>query len=48
MSGRSGRIPGTHELVISNGPFIVAYAIDHERIVVLAIYHGARQWPEFL
>ncbi len=46
MSGRSGRVPGTRELVISNTSFIAAYAIDHERIVVLAIYHGARQWPD--
>jgi len=46
MSGRSGRVPGTCELVISNTPFIAAYAVDHERIVVLAVYHGAQQWPE--
>jgi len=46
MSGRAGRVPGTRELVISNTPFIAAYAIDHGRIVILAIYHGAQQWPE--
>jgi len=46
MSGRSGRVTGTRELVISNTPFIAAYAIDHDRIVILAIYHGAQQWPE--
>lgn len=48
QSGRSGRIPGTRELVISNTPFIVAYAIDEGHIVILAIYHGAQQWPETL
>ncbi|MFY9562033.1 MAG: type II toxin-antitoxin system RelE/ParE family toxin [Terriglobales bacterium] len=46
MSGRLGRVPGTRELVISNIPFIAAYAINHDRIVILAIYHGAQQWPE--
>jgi addiction module RelE/StbE family toxin len=46
MAGRSGRVSGTRELVISNTPFIAAYAIDHDRIVILAIYHGAQQWPE--
>jgi toxin ParE1/3/4 len=46
MSGRSGRVPGTRELVISNTPFIAAYAIDRDRIVILALYHGAQQWPE--
>ena len=48
MSGRSGRVPGTRELVISNSPFVVAYRIEKERIVILAIYHGAQQWPEVL
>jgi toxin ParE1/3/4 len=45
-SGRSGRVSGTRELVVPNTPFIVAYAIDHDRIVILAVYHGAQQWPE--
>jgi toxin ParE1/3/4 len=46
MSGRSGRVPGTRELVIPSTPFIAVYAIDHDRIVILAVYHGAQQWPE--
>jgi toxin ParE1/3/4 len=46
MSGRAGRVPGTRELVISNTPFVAAYSVDHDRIVILAVYHGARQWPE--
>ena len=46
MSGRLGRVPGTRELIISDTPFIVAYAIEKARIVILAVYHGARQWPE--
>ena len=46
MAGRSGLVPDTRELVISNTPFIAAYAIDHDRIVILAVYHGAQQWPE--
>ena len=45
MSGRAGRVPGTRELVISNTPFIAAYAIDKADIVVLAVYHGAQHWP---
>jgi toxin ParE1/3/4 len=46
MSGRSGRVSGTRELVVPNTPFVVAYAIDHDRIAILAVYHGAQQWPE--
>jgi toxin ParE1/3/4 len=45
MSGRLGRVRGTRELVVSNSPFVAAYRIEHERIVILAIYHGAQQWP---
>ena len=45
-SGRPGRVPRTRELVISNSPFVVAYRIDKEPIVILAIYHRAQQWPE--
>ena len=48
MSGRPGRVAGTRELVVSNTPFIAAYTIDQDRIGVLAIYHGAQEWPEVL
>lgn len=46
MSGRAGRVPGTRELVISNTSFVAAYTVDRARIVILAIYHGAQQWPQ--
>jgi plasmid stabilization system protein ParE len=46
MSGRSGCTAGTRELVISNTPLVAAYAIDRDRIVILALYHGAQPWPE--
>ena len=46
ISGRAGRVPGTRELVVANTPFLVAYAIEKARIVILAIYHGAQHWPE--
>lgn len=48
MSGRTGRVTGTRELVIANTPFIAAYTIDQHRIVVLAIYHAAQRWPDVL
>ena len=48
MSGRSSRVSGTRELIISNTPFIAAYTIDRDRIVILAVYHGAQRWPEVL
>ncbi len=46
MLGRAGRVPGSRELVIADTPFIVAYAIQKARIVILAIYHGVQRWPD--
>lgn len=48
ISGRPGRVPGTRELVVSDTPFIVAYTVEGDRIVILAVYHGAQEWPEAL
>lgn len=46
MSGRTGRVSGTRELVIARLPFIAAYTVDGDRVVILAVYHSSRQWPE--
>jgi len=27
-------------------PFIAAYTIQPDRIVILALYHGAQKWPD--
>lgn len=44
--GRAGRVPGTRELVIPNTPFVAPYRVRGDEIEVLAVFHGARQWPE--
>ena len=46
--GRSGRVPGTRELVIPRTPYIVPYRFQRTTIQVLRIYHGARRWPDRL
>ncbi len=45
-AGRTGRIDGTREFSVSKTPFVVAYAVIDETVWVLAVYHGARKWPE--
>ncbi len=45
MIGRRGRAPETRELVITNTPYIVGYRVT-DRIEILAVIHGAREWPE--
>ena len=47
-SGRAGRVSGTRELVISRTPYIVAYRVARNRVEILAVLHGARQWPDTL
>lgn len=46
MLGRIGRVEGSRELVISDLPFIIAYKKSEKRLVILAIYHAARKWPD--
>ena len=45
-AGRTGRVAGTRELVITGTPFIVAYRIEKNEVRVLAVLHAAREWPE--
>ena len=47
-SGRSGRVPGTRELVIPRTPYIAAYTLTQDRIRILRVLHGARMWPDDL
>ncbi|MCK9488737.1 MAG: type II toxin-antitoxin system RelE/ParE family toxin [Xanthomonadales bacterium] len=42
--GRSGRVPGTFELVVHSS-YMVAYEIVETRVRILNVVHTARQWP---
>ncbi|TVR62720.1 MAG: type II toxin-antitoxin system RelE/ParE family toxin [Candidatus Competibacteraceae bacterium] len=44
--GRPGRVPGTRELVIGGTPYVVPYRVKNQQVEILALYHGARRWPE--
>lgn len=46
LSGRTGRVPGTRELVVPDLPYIVTYALREDEVVILALRHAARLWPE--
>jgi toxin ParE1/3/4 len=45
-AGRTGRVAGTREFSVPDTPFVVAYTVSDEVLWVLAVYHGARKWPE--
>ncbi len=44
--GRPGRIAGTRELIVSDTPFIVPYTMTNGDVVVVAVLHAARRWPQ--
>ena len=46
--GRSGRVEGTRELVVTGTPFIVPYRLKNSYIEILRVYHQARKWPNNL
>lgn len=45
-SGRSGRVPGTRELVIPRTPYVAAYALTSDSVRILRVLHGAQMWPD--
>jgi toxin ParE1/3/4 len=44
--GRPGRVDDTREWVVSQTPYIIAYTVAQQTLVVLSVMHGARLWPE--
>jgi len=42
--GRRGRLSGTRELVVARLPFIIVYRIEYNRVEVLRVIHGRRDW----
>lgn len=44
--GRPGRVTGTYEKTVSGLPWIIAYTLDGDRLVVLRVIHSARDWPK--
>lgn len=44
--GRGGRVADTREFVIPGTPYIVPYQVIEDRIILLRVLHGTRQWPE--
>jgi addiction module RelE/StbE family toxin len=47
-AGRSGRIEGTRELVVTGTPFVIPYRVRGNTVEILAVIHGARKWPDSL
>jgi toxin ParE1/3/4 len=48
LTGRTGRIDGTRELVVSRPPYLVAYRLRDTDVEILRILHGRQRWPDRL
>ena len=44
LSGRSGRVPETRELVVAGTAYIVIYVVGDD-VDLVRVLHGAQQWP---
>ena len=44
--GRSGRVVGTRELVVSNTHYLVPYRIKNNQVQVLRVFHTSRRPPK--
>ncbi len=48
LSGRTGRVKNTRELVVPKLPYIVAYRVGKSSIQIIRVLHGAQRWPDSL
>jgi addiction module RelE/StbE family toxin len=46
--GRTGRIKGTNELVLTDIPYIIAYRVTPASVQILTVMHAAQKWPDAL
>jgi addiction module RelE/StbE family toxin len=44
-TGRPGRVPGTREKVLVDVPYIIAYRVEENSVVILRVLHTSRKWP---
>lgn len=44
--GKSGRVEGTRELIISNSPYILIYRVTAESVEILRILHTSKRYPD--
>jgi len=45
LIGRTGKEPGTRELVVVRTPYLAIYRIMSSSAEILRVLHGAQDWP---
>ena len=46
LSGRTGRVAGTRELVIPGTSYIATYTIQDNEVRIASVLHGRQRWPD--
>ena len=44
-TGRTGRVAGTRELIVTGTPYVVVYRQRGATLEILRVLHGAQKWP---
>lgn len=44
-SGRPGCVAGTRELLVAGTPYLIAYRVELDTVLILRLLHGAQRWP---
>ena len=39
---------GSRELVITGTPYLAAYRVENDAVVIVRVVHGAQRWPRKL
>jgi len=43
--GRTGRVKGTRELVVTDTQYLIVYRVKKNKIYFLRVLHGRQKWP---
>jgi plasmid stabilization system protein ParE len=45
-AGKPGRLPNTREWLVKNTPYALIYDVQKNKVRILRVMHGSRQFPE--
>ena len=45
-AGKPGRMPNTREWLVKNTPYALIYTVRDDKVRILRVMHGSRQFPE--
>lgn len=46
LVGRTGRVAGTREVVVTGTPFLLVYVVSGNNVTILRVLDARQQWPD--